>query len=279
MLRRVKDFENYILRARDGDIGKAKEFLFDDHEWTVRYLVVDTGSWLSSRNVLISPHALNPAIDSDDVIPIDLTKQQIEASPTLESDEPVSRQFEQQYHMFYGWPYYGGGPYLWGGSSYLWAGGISSGSAGQSLAADTVPTDEILCREATWDPNLRSTKEVSGYHAQALDGEIGHVEDFIIDEDNWSIRYLIVDTKNWLPGKHVLISPRWIEKCVWDERKVFVSLSRESILQSPEYSPETLNLGYEEKLHEHYNSHGYWENRPGRPEPFAKSAEPVKAAK
>jgi hypothetical protein len=220
MLRRVRDFENYVLRARDGDIGRTKEFLFDDKNWAIRYLVAETGIWLSSRKILVSPHALNPAIGYDDVIPVNLTKKQI-----------------------------------WGSSPYLWG----QMPANQENRDDVIRNQRM---EDSWDPCLRSTHDVTGHHVQASDGEIGHVVDFIIDEDNWSIRYLIVDTKNWWPGKHVLISPEWIDRVSWDDHKIFVKVTREAVRQSPEYSASTLNRDYEDKLHIHYNAHGYWLDQP-----------------
>ena len=117
--------------------------------------------------------------------------------------------------------------------------------------------------EKAWDPHLRSTHDVSGYHIQAADGEIGHVEDFIIDDETWAIRYLIVDTRNWWPGKKVLVSPQWIERVSWSESKVFVNLSRETIKQSPEYTEESLlTRDYETGLHRHYNRQGYWVDEP-----------------
>ena len=114
MLRQAKEFKNFKLRARDGDIGKAKEFYFDDENWTVRYLVANTGGWLSYRLVLISPYALDPANEAEQVLPVDLTKKQIEESPSLNSDQPVSRQFETRYYSYYGWPNYWSGPHIWG---------------------------------------------------------------------------------------------------------------------------------------------------------------------
>ena len=106
---------------------------------------------------------------------------------------------------------------------------------------------------------MRSTRAVSGHHIQALDGEIGHVEDFIIDDETWAIRYLIVNTSNWWAGKKVLVSPQWIERVSWGERKVFINLSRETIKESPEYTEESLlTRDYEIGLHGHYNSKGYW---------------------
>lgn len=117
--------------------------------------------------------------------------------------------------------------------------------------------------EKAWDPHLRSFHEVTGYDIQATDGEIGHVEDFIIDNETWAIRYLIVDTQNFWPGKKVLISPRWIERVSWKESKVFINLSRETIEHSPEYTEQSLiTREYETGLHQHYNRKGYWVDDP-----------------
>jgi hypothetical protein len=91
-----------------------------------------------------------------------------------------------------------------------------------------------------WDPHLRSTNAVSGYHIQASDVEIGNVEDFIVDDETWAIRFLIINTRNWWPGKEVLISPKLIERVSWDESKVFVNLTSEAIKQLPEYTESLL---------------------------------------
>jgi len=247
MLRQAKDFTNFKLRAKDGDIGKAVEFYFDDRFWTVRYLVADTGGWLSGRQVLISPYALTAPNEAEQVLPVHLTKKQIEESPSLYTDQPVSRQYETQYNSFYGLPNYRYGTYAWGDSPYI--------------ARDPDAWKEMVRREKAWDHNLRSSKDVTNRHIEALDGAIGHVEDFIIDDETWSIRYLVVDTKNWWAGKHVLISPRWIERVSWEESKVFVNLSQDAIKQSPEYTPENLNRDYESALHKHYAREGYWADR------------------
>ena len=195
--------------------------------------------------MLISPYALVSVNKEEEQIGINLTKKQIEDSPSLDSDKPVSRQFEETYYGYYGWPMYWGGPYMWGSYPYI--------------VRDRDKWKESTQGEKAWDPHLRSTNAVSGYNIQAKDGEIGHVEDFIIDDETWAIRYLIIDTRNWWPGKKVLVSPLWIERVSWNEFKVFVSLSRESIKQSPEYSEESLlTRDYETKLHRHYNRQGYW---------------------
>jgi hypothetical protein len=259
MLRQAKDIAGYKLRARDGDIGEAKEFYFDDHHWTVRYLVADTGGWLTGRQVLISPHALGAVNEVERVLPVDLTRKQIEESPPLESDQPVSQQYETEFSGYYGWPYYGIGPYLWGGSPYPYAWGAIPAVVGEH--EDRMDKEEAR-RVDAWDPNLRSTEDVAGHYVQALDGEIGHVEDFIIDDKTWTIRYLVVDTVNWWPGKHVLVSPQWIERVSWEESKVFVNLPLGIIRRSPPYTPEALNRGYETELYQLYDRRGYWVDEP-----------------
>ncbi|MEO6569202.1 MAG: PRC-barrel domain-containing protein, partial [Opitutaceae bacterium] len=180
-------------------------------------------------------------------IVVDLTKKQIEESPSLASDKPVSRQFEESYYGYYGMPMYWAGGYSWGASPYP--------------MRDRARWSEEKRSEKAWDPNLRSTSDVTGHHLQATDGEIGHVEDFIIDSETWAIRYLIVSTRNWWPGKKVLISPQWIDRVSWDQSKVYVGLSREAIKTSPEYDEAALlNREYESGLHRHYNRPSYWDS-------------------
>ena len=245
MMHQAKSLKGYTLHCRDGELGKVDEFFFDDNHWGVRYLVADTGSWLKGRQVLISPYAVTSVHPEEKYMTIDLTQKQVEESPALDNDKPVSRQFEESYYNYYGWPAYWGGPFMWG--AYRNPGRDQAGWR---------PPDQNL---KTWDPHLRSTADVTGHHIQATDGEIGHVADFILDEDFWAIRYMVVETKNWLPGKHVLISPRWIERVSWPEFKVFVNLSREAVRNAPEFSAHTpLTRDYEAGLHRHYDRYGYW---------------------
>jgi uncharacterized protein YrrD len=247
MLNQAKALKGYKLNSRDGEIGSVKDFYFDDQHWTIRYLVADTGNWLTGRQVLLSPYALG-AIDSvGKAIAVDLTKKQIEQSPSLDSDKPVSRQFEESYNGFYGMPMYWGGGYSWGAYPYP--------------IQDRTKWGENTRSEHSWDPTLRSTHAVTGYHIHATDGEIGHVEDFIIDSETWAIRYLIVGTRNWWPGKKILISPQWIDRVSWAASSVVVSLSQETIKKSPEYNEASqLNREYESDLHRHYSRPGYWDS-------------------
>ncbi|MBF0206393.1 MAG: PRC-barrel domain-containing protein [Oligoflexia bacterium] len=245
MLTNAKTIEGYKLLAQDGDIGTVKEFYFDDHHWTVRYLVANTGNWLTGRQVLISPYALIDVNKKEQFISTSLTKKQIEESPSLESDKTVSQQFETDYYRYFGWPMYYYGPYMWGFSPYI--------------IRNQEKDKAFLHEKNAWDPHLRSTQTVSGYHIQTTDGELGHVEDFIIDEESWAIRYLIIDTQNWWPGKKVLVSPEWINRVSWGESKVFTNLSREVIKHSPEYMEESLlNRDYETELHRYYKHPEYW---------------------
>ena len=245
MLHKTKTLEGYKLDSLDGEIGHVQGFYFDDQHWTIRYLVADTGNWLPRRQVLISPYALVAAVEDEKHIAVDLTKKQIENSPSLNSDKPVSRQFEESYYEHYGWPTYWGGTAMWGYSPYI--------------IRDREQWSKSSLMEKAWDPHLRSTHDVSGYFIQAADGEIGHVQDFVIDDETWAIRYLIVATRNWWPGKKVLISPQWIERVSWTESKVFIKLTREAIKHSPEFTEESLiTRDYEAGLYRHYNLHSYW---------------------
>lgn len=245
MLIKAKALKGYSLKSLDGDIGSASEFLFDDQYWAVRYLAANTGSWLSGRKVLISPYSLDGVNTAEEKVFVLLNKKQIEDSPSTDTNKPVSSQYENLYNGYYGFPNYWGGPFMWGGYPYL--------------ELDRTKWGSTVSDEAEWDRHLRSTNEVTGYHLLALDGEIGHVNDFIIDDETWAIRYLVVATKNWWPGKKVLISPKWIERVSWDTREVVIGLSRETIKGAPEYTDGSLlTRDYETGLHGYYNREGYW---------------------
>ena len=168
MLSKVKTLKGYKLDSLDGEIGQVKEFYFDDRHWTIRYLVADTGNWLTGRKVLISPYALNMVTKSAKHLAVDLTKKQIENSPSLDTHKPVSQQFEEAYYGYYGWPTYWSGSSVWGEYPYI--------------ERDQTKWGAITKEVKSWDRHLRSTHEVTGYHLQAVDGEIGHIVDFVIDE-------------------------------------------------------------------------------------------------
>ena len=245
MLIKATTLKGYKLNGIDGEIGSVKEFFFDDKFWTVRYLVASAGNWFTNREVLISPYFIQSVDTEEKLVNINLTKQQIYDSPEWESDKPVSRQYEESYATYYGTPNYCNGTMIWG--TY------------DVLVRDSANWKIKEIEKNSWDPNLRSTKDVSGHNFQATDGEIGHVDDFFIDDDNWTIRYVVLDTNNWFTSRKTLISTQWIDHISWDEKKVFVKLSRDTINNVPAYdSQRELTRDYENQLHNHYNREGYW---------------------
>ncbi len=250
MLRKTKELRGCKLGARDGEIGHIKDFYFDDQTWTVRYLVADTGNWLPHRKVLIAPFAVTGIHSTPHkVLGVSLTRKQIEESPSIEAHKPVSRQFETQYYQYYGWPYYWPGPLLWGPVAF----------PGPALPTELPPPGPASVPTQDQDSHLRSVTEIIGYRLQALDHDFGHVEQFIFDDQNWAIRYLVADTRNWWPGKSVLLSPQWISWVSWSELRVYVDLDRETIRRAPEYDPAAPpTREYEEKLFEHYSREPYW---------------------
>jgi uncharacterized protein YrrD len=247
MLRSIKSLEGYKIQATDGALGKVNEFYFDDETWTIRYLVVDTGTWLSGRKVLISPLC---TMDTPDWklqrFPVNLTKDQVKESPDIDVDKPVSRQHQIDLHKYYGWPVY-------------WPLVTPTGVPLVTPLPSQIEKEKAAATEEKGDPHLRSTEEVTGYTIHATDGEIGHVKDFIADDKSWVIRYMVVDTGHWLPGRKVLIAPAWITKISWSDDRVNVDLSRESVKDSPRYDPSApINQEYEIQLYDFYGRPKYW---------------------
>ena len=242
--------EGYAIHARDGKIGSVTDLLFDDTTWKIRWLVVDTGNWLTGRIVLIHPSAIEEADHGRQELAVRLTKQQVKDSPDILQDRPVSQQMESDLYSYYGWD-----P-VWGGS-YFGPGAMASAP----FNTDTMVREPVGVgmRLTDGDPHLRSIRTVNGYHVHATDGDIGHVSDFLVDEHSWAIRYLIVDTTNWWAGKEVLLSPSWIERVDWHHSKVHATVTRAQIRNSPEFDPtRPVERAYEERLYGHYGQPHYW---------------------
>lgn len=229
MLRSIHDLRGFTLRATDGTLGSADNFLFDDAHWTIRYLVANTGSWLAGRLVLISPLAFR-AVDWDRrCIDVDLTREQIEHSPSIDTDKPVARQREEELFRYYGYPYYWIGPGMWGMGMY------PNTAAMAAFDPYALEATSQANEQPRGDPHLRSAREVIGYAIHARDGDVGHVEDFLADDMSWAIRYLVVGTRNWWPGRRVLIGPKAIRTVSWEQARVAVDLTRDAIKHGPEY--------------------------------------------
>jgi hypothetical protein len=221
MLRSIKQLSGNKLGAADGDIGHVKDFYFDDRNWAVRYVVADTGSWLPGRQVLISPRAFRRLLQLEKILRVKLTKKQIEGCPAIDSHKPVSRQYEEEYHRFYGWPFYWQGDALWGMSG--------------------VPLTELPIRAQTGEPhagnaavkvadaNLRSTEAVTGYTIQATDGVTGHICDFLMDSQTWQIRELVVKTGHRFSGKEVQVPTDKVSRINYEESTIFVNMTKEAI--------------------------------------------------
>jgi sporulation protein YlmC with PRC-barrel domain len=250
MLYRLRKLIDLPIKATDDEIGKIKDVYFDDLRWAVRYLVVDT-SWLLGRQVLISAISVGSTDPRDGVVQVRLTRNQIESSPAIDTNRPVSRQQEVGYFDHYGYPYYWNGSALWGATS------------NPVLPVGTIPNAPGPSGEAAHDPHLRSANEVTGYRIHTSDGSIGHVEDFLLDELSWAIRYLVVDTRNWLPGKHVVIPPQWIAEVDWSQNVVNVDVTRETVQAAPEYdSGIDFSRSQEASLYQHYQRPSYWQQIP-----------------
>ena len=251
MLTNTTNLKSFAIRAEDGELGTVEDFYFDDETWAIRYLTVATGGWLSGRGVLISPISVVGADWQARRLDVALTKKQVENSPDIDTHRPVSRHQEAEFFGYYGYPSYWGGPYMWGPNFY------PAGAAYAPIGA-TEPIADKTWKESA-DSHLRSTAAVMGYHIAAIDGDIGHVAGFLVDDETWAIRYLEVGTQNWWPGKKVLVSPAWIERVSWEDSNVYAALSRDAIKSAPEYfEPVRITREYEDRLHLHYGRPPYW---------------------
>ena len=243
MLRNASAIKGYAITASDGRIGTVSDFLFDDASWLIRWLVVDTGNWLTGRKVLLAPSVLGHLDPNGSEFSVSLTMQQVKNSPDIDTERPVSRKIESDIYDYYGWsPYWGAG-----------AGYLGFGFGGGATAPLPSPRsrrraeDIAAARRSDDDPHLRSVEAVTGYHIHASDGEIGHVADFLVEDSDWSIHEIVVDTKNWWPGKNVLISPRLIREIDWMNNMVKLNVDRERVKDSPAFDASTT---VDQALHE-----------------------------
>jgi uncharacterized protein YrrD len=235
-LRSFKEVVGFGIGATGGALGKVDDVYFDDERWTVRYLVADVGSWLSGRKVLISPHAIVRIDSNAEIVETQLTRSEVENSPPIETDRPISRRMEDEYNRHFHYPPDWAGDYatgLWGFGALPFAGlepVLRSAQAQHEAPRATSPEDDGAV-------HLRSGREVTGYRVAATDRAIGHIENFLFDEDSWAIRCLVIDTRDWWPGRHVLVPPEQVERVSWAERSVHLGISRAEVERSPEYDP------------------------------------------
>jgi hypothetical protein len=243
MRRSLNEISGYHLQAMDDEIGRCKDFLFDDRGWVVRYMVADTHAWLpGGRKVLISPISLGEPSWEHKSLPVKLMREAIEKAPSLDKRKPVSREYENAFFTYYGYGLYWTGVNTWGPYP------------NPAPLVDSKASDPSVNKPDMHEGHLRSANEVKGYDIEATDGAIGHVADFILSDDNWAIVYLVVDTSNWLPGgRKVLIAPDWLKSVSWAKRGVNITLSVQQVKDSPQFDPDVfVDQKYEEKLHRYY---------------------------
>jgi hypothetical protein len=230
MLRSIKQLLGDKLGASDGDIGHVKDFYFDDQNWAVRYVVADTGGWLPVRQVLLSPHAFGNFQQAGKILIVNLTRKQIENSPPIDTHKPVSRQYEEEYYQYYGWPGYWQGDGLWGVNGFP----ILSTPPKTPPSAEAVENNR---GHKKTDAHLRSTESVNGYHIEATDGTAGHVCDFMMDEKSWAIGQLVVKMGHRFSGKDVLIPVSRVDRISYEKSTVFVNLTKAAVEQSSARDP------------------------------------------
>jgi hypothetical protein len=239
----------YAIHAEDGELGRCKDFLFDDRDWTVRYVVAETGKWLTGRKVLLPPGKIETPDFSDRRLPVALSKEQIKGSPPLHEHEPLSRQYEIMWFDYYG-------------ISEYWLEEDKIGMTENPTALLVAEQESATASKKKEETHIFSVAELTGATIVASDGDIGHLADFLVDLKAWKVRYAIVDTRNWLPGKQVCVSITCVEWVDPSKMRVEIGLSKEKIRNSPEYNPvEPMTEEYQVVLHDYYGWPKYWENR------------------
>ena len=225
MLWNASELVGSTIKATDGEVGIVSDVLFDDQSWMVRWLVVDTGSWLPGRVVLLPLPVLGQPDRANRLFPVRLTMQQVKDSPDEGAHLPVSRKMEA---ALFG--HYGREPY-WGGDLFPVSNAIAVPYAVPKPPSDTarLPADP--------DWHLRSSVAVTGYHMHTVDGEMGQAEDFLLDDADWRIRDIVVGTNSWLPGKLVLAGTSHVKKINWAEQRIYLDLTIQKIKDSPAYEP------------------------------------------
>lgn len=241
LLRHTQDLSPWTLCGMDGEVGFIYDLYFDDQSWAARYFTVNTGGWLSGRIVLIAPVAVIGIDAAHTSMRVNLQREQIAQAPAIDIAQPISRQYEIDHYQYYGWkPYWHTDP---------------TGLAGPAYNPDSsvMTLDKPLLPEPSEPPHLSKTDEMIGYQIHTRDGEVGQVQDLLVDEEDWVVRYAEVDTQKWSSGKIVLAQTRQVEQIDYPSRTLTMSLSRQAIQSAPAYDPtEPITPGYEMDLFQHY---------------------------
>ena len=236
MLRSFKRLQGSRIIALDSQIGKVCDLYFDDLEWVVRYLVIDTGVWLPGRKVLIPPQAVDSIDDTLHAVSVSLTRERIEGSPNVDTDKPVSRLHDSEISRYYGYSA------SWG-QTMNWGRGPMPPAAAPG-ASDLLELQERrLTDTLSSESHLRSAREVAGYGVKAIDDSVGHARDFLLDDETWALRYLVVETRKWIFGRRILLRQSRVHRVDWAARCVEVSQMREQVEHGREFDPDNPPLG------------------------------------
>ena len=241
----------FKIVTKEGAMGHVHDIFFDDHAWKVRYFVDSVGSWFHERQVLVAPVNIREVDWENHELKVDLTKEQVGECPEISQHKPICLQKREALDRFYTWP----------DTPMIWDSGIPNTSIitpPVSYEQRNEKTETVQVSEGD-EPNLRSVREVEKYHIEATDGAIGHLENFLVEEDGLDIRYLVVNTHNWTPGRKVLIAPQWIRRISWDDSRIYVGYDQEHIRTSPEFDPTSSLIRQDEKrLYDYYQRPYYW---------------------
>lgn len=244
----VKNLLNTVygssLQAKNGEIGSIDDVYFDDKDWKIRYLITDNSNFLPGRRVLISPASTDKINFERKAIQVKLSKKDIEKSPVVNQGLLPSRETEIELKSYYNWPVY------WGSGFLIGAGDLRENQASMRGSK----------KEIEVESNLKSCNEIMGFSIESKNKTIGYLNNYLFDDESWEIRYLVVDTKNWLlKERKILLAIDWIEKFDWDQSVFVTDLKSKAIRESPVYNPgETLKRDYETKLFDHYHKPKYW---------------------
>lgn len=254
MLQAVRKFIKMKVRGTDGICGHIQDIYFDEEKWTLRYFLLDTGGWLPGKLVLISPLAIDDIDFKNKILEVNLSKDQIDKCPNPSEHAPITRQMEENYANYYEYPHYWPGMGIWPAVGY----DLAYYSRFQNHGHTDQETQSLKNKKIK-DQHLRTANELKSYSLVAIDGKFGHLEDFIVDDETWELRYLVIDTINWWPSKVIILSPQWIEKIDWVELEIILGLDKVKIKNSPLYTEENLDRDYEINLYDYYQEPKYWE--------------------
>lgn len=249
MLQKIESIIGLSIGATDGEIGKVKDIYFDDETWDVRYLVVETGTWLFGRKVLISPVAIQPSDWSSETLPVNLTQEQIKNSPDIDTERPVSKEQESDLYNYYSWPAYGGA-----GMGYM-----TTGMVGGVIAPGANIDDKTPEETHQEDNHLRSIKNIADFQVYTQDGLAGDIDDFFIDNESWNINHLIIKTGDWYSNKKIVLSTKKAGQINWKSADLHISIGTEALVNNPVMEDgQTLNANYERSLDDFHSSNNQY---------------------